>query len=279
MKLIIYVITISVVLVFTSCKNETTGPDKNKIPPIYYNGNYYSIEELISSYNNGNLTGIILLIKEKRNDMVMNYFDGDWHEMTFDGYETDAYAGMFKQDYSPLDVVSIVINATTLKQYSPGAYKLFDPYSPMDIYFGGAQNKFLIDSINGFPFVLDSVSFPNELIISNLNRYDTISKSNDFDILWTGGNSNSKIEIYFRKNSTLLDTITKDGTGLGFRQFIDNSQGYTYPSLFLRNTCELTGKYDLTVTCYTPEYKTLSNGKQILFLGISSHNITLNLIE
>lgn len=277
MKYIALQIIAFLIVLLAGCNDKTTGPDKNKIPPVYYNGNYYSIEELINSYNNGNLIGIILLIKEKRNDMVMNYFDGDWHEMTFDGYETDAYAGMFKQDYSPLDDVSIVINATTLKQYSPGAYKLFDPYSPMDIYFGGTQNKFLIDSINGFPTVLDSISFPNELVISNFNRYDTISKSNAFDILWTGGNSNSRIEIDFSKNFTLLDTITQDDTGVGFKIFLDNSLGYTFPGLFLRNTCELIGKYDLKVTCYTPVYKTLSNGKQILFIGVSSHRITLNL--
>ncbi|MCX7735506.1 MAG: hypothetical protein N2319_02220 [Candidatus Kapabacteria bacterium] len=275
-RTIILTIILSVIL-FTACSDKSTGPNKNQIPSIYYNGSYYSIEELINTYNNGNLTGIIMLIKNKRNDMVMNFFDGEWHEMTFDGYETDAYAGMFKQDYSPLDVVSIVINATTLKQYTPGAYKVFDPYSPIDIFFGGNQNKYLIDSVNGFPSVIDSVSFPDEIVITNLNRYDTVSKSNDFEILWTGGGSNSKIEIDFSKNFTLLDSITHDNTGIGFRIILDNSLGYTFPSLFLRNTCELTGKYDLKVTCYTPVYKTLSNGKQILFIGVSSHRITLNL--
>lgn len=260
------------------CTDEVS-PTKHSIPSQYlYSGNYYTYDDLINQYNNGNLTGVIQLIKTKRNDVVVTEENGQRIENLFDGYVTRAHGGMFNSDYSPLNVISIVINATSLKQYAPGAYEDADPYSDIDIYFGSTPNKILIDSIDTFPFVKDSIYFPSEILITNVSRFDTVKKSNDFDITWTGGDNNSFIELDFSKNCTFWDTLTTDKF-TGVSQIIDNVGSYTLPYRLLQNTLQLNGKYDLSVTAYTPKYITLSNGKQILFIGVSRHTVTVEVVD
>ncbi len=279
---IIFVLLLSATLF--SCDNfVSNGPTK----PNYqifsdqisdYTGNYYTEDQLKQMYDNNNLAGVIIFRKEYRNDYTLT---GNIHALEYvpwDGYENDCQAVFFNPGtYENINLNSFVVNAIQMWQYQTG---YFTPYKAIEIYMGNGYNKYIIESNNAVPNTIDSVMFANELRITNFQRGDTLfiadtSGDNGYLLQWTDGAPDGKVEIELDKTDTYLDTLTHD-TRTGFSFFIDNSHSYYLHNRFLY-TLELDGYYDLTVTCYEPHIKNLSNGNQLIVVGMSQYTTTVYL--
>lgn len=268
-----------VLFLFTiySCKEDINQENKGfKYFLNSYSGQSYNLDDLINDLNDQDLVGVVELKSNKRNDFVFNKLAGGIPTtISFDGFDNYAYASLFDASYNPVDVNSIVINASTLKQYAPGAYHKVGE-DDFDVFMQGSsyQNKILIDSINGFPDVLDSFSLPSQVAITNLFRNDKIDTSNDLILNWVGGDINSKCEIKIH-HATTIDSVFTDEKFEGTSFLINNTGNYTFKSNSLQHFLEVEGYHHVRVTTFDPVYLNLSNNKKILIVAVNSHNITV----
>lgn len=283
------IIILSIAILFSSilfsCENNIQ-PDNSKFTNFtgllqQYTGNYYTRDDLKNMYNNGNLTGIIIFFQRYRNDLILTGGTAENPQWTsYDGYDTDADGIFFNTGtYLEMQLGAFELNAMAMRQYQDGYYT---PWEDIDIYMGGGVNKWVIEPYNDFPGDTGEVAFANEIHITNLNRLDTLdirdtTGTNGFDLTWTGGSSLGKIELKINKTDISLDEPYDGNTHVGMIFFTDYSTSYHFDNKMLDFTLQREGLYDVTVTYYEPHLKTLSNGKQILLIGKSAHNITVYL--
>ncbi len=83
----------------------------------------------------------------------------------------------------------------------------------------------------------------------------------------------SKVEVGFHR--TYIPGEVIEGKSSGFSAIVPDSGSYFLKSDFFKKWLGGKGKYDLIIARYTPIIRHLSNGKDILVIGISSHNITV----
>ena len=284
------ILILSIAIIFSgmlfSC-SDSVQPENSKFNNFMgvvqkYTGDYYTRDELKEMYNNGNLTGVIIFYKRYRNELTLTGGSSGNPEYTpYDGYTTDAEGIFFNPDtYEDMKLGAFELNAMAMRQYQDGHYT---PYlDDIDIYMGGELNKWVIDPYNGFPGDSGEVAFANEIRITNIHRLDTIDISdttgtNGLDLYWTGGSSFGKIQIKIEMKNMMYDTLDAE-TGIGMSLWIDNStNNYHLFNRTLYTLIGVEGLYDITITYYEPHYATLSNGKQLLLIGESAHNITVYL--
>ena len=282
------ILILSIAIIFSgmlfSC-SDSVQPENSKFNNFMgvvqkYTGDYYTRDELKEMYNNGNLTGVIIFYKRYRNDLTLTGGSSGNPEYTpYDGYTTDAEGIFFNPDtYEDMKLGAFELNAMAMRQYQDGHYT---PYlDDIDIYMGGELNKWVIDPYNGFPGDSGEVAFANEIRITNIHRLDTIDISdttgtNGFDVIWTGGSPQGRIELKIHKTDISLDEPYDGNTHVGMSFFIDYTTSYHFDNEVLDFALQREGLYDITVTYYEPHFKTLSNGKQLLLIGESAHNITV----
>lgn len=277
-------ILFTLMITLVSCNKNMVQPEKQTYQQFSqqiseYTGNYYTEDQLKSMYNNSNLVGMIILRKEYRNDYVLSGKDDDFLYHPFDGYETDASGIFFEPNsYDKIHLNSFVINAMQMREFQIGYYT---PYHEIDIFTGNTYNKWVIESDNNsIPNSIDSVLLSDEIKIMNFHRGDTLNVSDTtgdkgYQLNWIGGDPNSKVKISIEKTSTMLDTLTQK-TYTGYSFIIDNNHSYYFYNRFF-DGLYLEGYYNLTVTSYEPHIKNLSNGKQILVVGMLQHTISVYL--
>ena len=241
-----------------------------------YGGQSYSFDDIINEFNNSNLTAVIDLKCLLRNDFVFNELAGGVPvTLPFDGLDNYGYASVFDANNNPIDVQSIVVNASTFKQYAPGAYHKVGT-DDLEIYMQGSQyqNKIEIPAIHGFPGIKTAFNLPPKVEITNLNRGDTVHTSANFNLAWIGGGVSSKCEIAIRYSDELslpTDTVLNSGVSM----IIDNSGFYNYSSVTLQKALQYEGYYDVSVKTFDPVYLTLTNGKEILIVAENIHRKTI----
>ena len=278
------IIALLLLATLSSCDNFITNePQKPSYEQFSgqiqeYTGNFYTEEQLKQMYNNNNLAGVIILLKEHRNDYTLAGNVNSLEYLPWDGYETDCDAIFFNPGtYENISLNSLVINAMQMRQYQTG---YFTPYKEIDVYMGDGYNKYIIESSNNVvPNTIDSVMFAPGIMITNYQRGDTLfvadtSGDNGYPVYWTNGAPNGKVKIRLRKTSTQLDTLTRD-TYTGFDLIIDNSHSFFLWNRLLYSALELNGYYDLTVTCFDPHIRNLSNGNQLIVVGMSQYTTTV----
>lgn len=278
MKSINILVLFFVALLIVSCDDNSIDNKKgNILDLITTTGTGNSFDEIIANWDNGNLTGVISIRKQNRNDYVILTHQGVQQKDSYDGWEATSYAGLFSNysASSAINVLDFAINAMDMQRYAKGAYSIAN-YMDFEANFGGGQNIIYIEPKDNFPGLIDSVIFDNELIISNVSRDDTIRRSDDVTINWTGGATNGKVKVDFTITDGFADGLDDDNTG--FSYYCDNT-GTAKLFSSLLSSLENDGCYNLTVTSYEPVYRTLSNGKQILIIGESSHRVTVNLAD
>lgn len=283
MKKSMLILIVAIITILISCND-----DKDQISNTGRSFQY-SLQSVpdVTQYNDlietffyePNLVGVIELNSNKRNDLSISK-DGSnnitYHEADFiDNY---AYAGF--RDYDlPVTLENLVVNASLLREYAPGAYAKVGS-EEMDIYFDGSTpNKYYLECLNNSivpDSVYDQVVFSNRIEVTNVLRYDTLYRSqlSSFQINWTGGPSNG----YAVVNLNVLDPdIGNTNDVTGFYNVTENTGSHSFDSAYANVLSNWNCYYELKVECWEPIIKPLSNGNKVCLLGISSYTTTIYL--
>ena len=173
-------IIILISLLSFSCENDLLNNNSNEKQeqhfPVYGGHSSYTDDKILQQYNNGNLTGVIELHSLQRNDYTINYYNGQWTPVAYDGVNTEGYAGLIDNNLNPLTVADIKINNGILKEYDAGAYGHRGPYE-FDLNFGVGYNYLEIDSNEAFDHFKDSIIFSDPIHLIGINRGDSVSIS------------------------------------------------------------------------------------------------------
>lgn len=260
-------------LVLVGCTDEkSTQP--TGILGLLGSGDGTSLEEIMNDWDNGSLNGVIFLKKGYHKvyhiSTINNVTDSSDHEYT----SYSAESGLFNSAFSGLDVDDFVINAYDMYRYSKGKYSNSKPYE-FDTRFGLGINRIEIDSNSLFNKLQDSVTLGQAVQISGFTRGDTISKSTGHTLTWSGSPSATKAYIRIAHTDSFDSKISSD-TVVSGTSWYQNNTGSVDLKPFL-HTITFEGTYNLRLTLFEPHYINLSNGKQIIVIGESTHEVSFKL--
>lgn len=272
---VLKVLLLLAMIFITSCKDEeSTSPNSSDVFGLLGSSDYFTLQELVDDWDNGNLNGVIFIKKENNKIYEIITHNGIVDSSNYEGVEYSAKAGLFNSSYKGLDVNDFVINAYDMERYSKGKYGNTKPYE-FSTRFGLGINKIEIDSNNLFNKLLDSVQFGQAVQISNFTRGDTMSKSLGYTLNWSGSPSATKAFVSISHTNSFDPTIYPDTVTSGLSWY-QNNIGSVDLTPYLYNIT-FPGTYDLTVTLFEPHYINLSNSKQILVIGESTHRVSFKL--
>jgi hypothetical protein len=279
MKTIIVAI-ILMTFVLVACKDDNPLNPVQKIFLLQSGTEITNVSDLIDSYlNDPELVGVIEFSSTLRNDLGFYHLNNQKIIQNYDGIDNYAYAA-FRDPYNnPITVDNLLINASLLREYNPGAYAKVGN-DELDLYFNGStSNKFYIENLNNSwlpDSVYDQVTFSNRIEMTNIQRYDTVSKSQGFNVQWTGGSNNGKVMIEFNLNDYSESDTTSSS---GFYEITDNDGSFTITPIRVKNTGPSNHFFDISITSYDPIMRTLSNGKKIILLGTTKNTKTVFLVD
>jgi len=140
--------------------------------------------------------------------------------------------------------------------------------------FGSGYNYIAIDSNTAFNNINDSLAFSEPIRMIGITRDDVISNTDSLVINWTGASAANIVKVELSINNSIKDSEKDDVTDLVL--YINNAGSFKFlPTDLLLFEA---GVYvDIVVSAIEVQYLTVSSGKSIAVLGISSHRITIKL--
>jgi hypothetical protein len=255
---------------------------------------HYDYGDLANELDNGNLIGIIELIRTD-NDYIQVYGDQTTYLIeeirSINAVNTYAYGSFWDSQVNPLSLGSnIMINARPINEYEIGQY---DGEEDFDFEFGSGYNVFKIDSSNVINEFIDSLQFSSPIVINGLsNGTDTIDISDGMSITWTGNpiNQSNRIMIDFDASYYPNDYQETDSSFIGFAPTLyENTNSFIiggpyqntsniWPDFMLANLTKDI-YYDIIITGFENHYLTTSTGKDILVVMVSESRRTVFVTE
>jgi hypothetical protein len=268
LKTALFVISISIIL---SCdnKDDIVSTGSQEILNAYQGINFSPLtNDFLAEYDSQDLQGI-LFIESK----YYNYYQ---NSSLIDERDENSYAVLLNS--SKTDLLSLgtnfVINDSEVKEDSKGYYYLLqNDGSTFNPNFGVGMNYIRVDSNQHFSYLTDSFSLAQVIDLS-LQSGDTISKSQDLTISWSGGAQGELAQCLIKKE----DMDFNQQVGQGAYQKSMGSQ-LTFDSLHISNALTLNGEYLLELTVYDPHYVELSNGNKLGVFGVYKHEITIHVVD
>jgi hypothetical protein len=267
-------------LFIASCSDDHNpfNEDWTKKFSLTGKGRYYSINDVKNLYDDPNLMGLIFIEYDNYNEVRKNYKTGERFDYAY--VDNDAYAYFWNEGKTEGLTVgngNIKLNGSILKEYSAAKGVYFIDYDDLDVFFGASYNKFIVDGSDIFPCIIDSVMLSAPVVITNISLKQEVSKNTPLTINWTGGSADgiTKISIFVNENDN-SDTLNLNSSGR--MKIIDNTGTVTFEKEAMQYF--VPGfLYDIEVTTVEPKFITLSNGKKIGFIGISSQVVTVKFIN
>ena len=240
-----------------------------------------TLSDVIENYlYEPNLVGVIEFNSLEQHDLTWTETGGvkTYHENDFT--TNYAYAG-FRYNDDPFTVENLLINASLLREYADGAYSKTGP-DELDLYFNGSTpNKYYIECLDN-SYIPDTVKsqviFSNGIQITNVQRYDTLSRSSEqgFQVNWVGGAPSGKIAIHIGLNDYFE---ANENESSGMYELSENDGTHTFQTSQMEMLGPVNTYYDVEVECYEPIFHTLDNGNKICLVGVSRYRTTVYLKE
>jgi hypothetical protein len=277
-SLIVALIIIGTTLTIVSCSDDSsTSPDSRDITKLFDNTGYHHLDDVVDNWDIGSLNGIVFLTKEYEKiysihtiNVVTDSTDKEFTSLSLN-------AGLFDSNFKPFDTQNFYINEIQLSGSIEGKYEPTKKLVETDLKFGSGVNLIRIDGSNKFDQILDSISLGQAVQINNFTRGDTISKSSGYILSWSGSTNATKAYISISPTDSFQDRLLSD-TVISGTSWYQNNTGSVDLTPFIHNIT-FPGTYDLTVTLFEPHYIELSNGKQILIIGETTHKVSFKLID
>jgi hypothetical protein len=270
-------LAVTAILVFSlnACKEKGTIVSESTYSiPTTLGG--YSLDQVLRKYDLSSVDGYITLAQQERDGMSKSS-TGEIN--VYNGIEYVAEAVMMDNSGAKLDAGAILINGMQLEKLELGHFLSFAT-KPLSVSFGSSMNRVIIEAGANVPRHQDSVNFAEASIITNLSRGQKLRADTGFIVTWNNSTSGSWYEVdmttYF-KDATSAEEMAKDSTRLkSIRRYFSSTNSVTMPDpRTLGFKSYRTGLADIRVTKYEPIFKTMSNGRKICLLGISSSTRTV----
>ncbi len=265
-------------LIATSCTEDTPSvstEDADKVNPILTAGRH-TLEELVDQYSGSNVAGVINLY-EWNYDILRQSVPGSspWESRTFVTSSGDAtFFNLAQQTLTSAGIITV--NDIFFKELQTGSYQdwSLSDEPGLDVNFGIGANKVFLAGTTDIPRTEETVSFASAPVITNISRGQQVSRSADLHVLWTGSNS-GYVEVGINADNAIAEPQT--GQTSGIVQFIDNDGSATLSTSGLQSLPN--GIVEVYVWQFEPVPVALSNGQQIFIVGMSIHEVSIELID
>jgi hypothetical protein len=221
-------------------------------------------KDVLNKYDKPNLQGIIIM-----NYRYYNFYNDGRHVNSTLDYFYGVLLNNDRTDFLELESGIFVNNRVLVNEDGYTYYLDYNSDNTFIQYFGNGNNIISIDSNEYFDHLDVSVNF-NQPVSLNMSTNDTITRTTPLDISWSNGGSGelTQIEMLMKYDDSPI------GSQIGFyeKSFSDS---ITIDTTRLKRALEVDGNYILTVINFQPHYIPLSNGNELLILGMSEDIISL----
>ncbi len=265
-------------IIAIGCGDEAPSTPNDNIDntkPVLLAGRY-TLEELIGQYNGNNVAGVIELYNWNY-DILRQTIPGTspWESRTF--VSSNGEADFFDVSLGTLTSAGIMtVNDVFFKEIQTGIYQdwSLSGEPKLETYFGTGVNEIFVSGTDEISPYQGTVSFSQAPLITNISRGQQVSRSADLPILWTGSNS-GYVEIGIDADNAISNP--QEGQIAGIVKFIDNTGT---SSLSVSGLQKLpNGIVEVYVWQYDPVPITLSNGQQVYVVGMSIHEVSIELVN
>jgi hypothetical protein len=218
-------------------------------------------DDLIAQYDTTDITGLIDIRYENVNYFELNYSstflpDSTISPINYEGLDIEA---TFFDNHlgNTLEIDSLLFEGEMFQErFLNGRYMYY--LEDESVFSWADTNHLSLDSNSNFVGFDENVYFSDKPIISNISTGDTLSKSSNLTINWSGS-SGDYAQITVSK-AELPSTSSVNGHG----NFTEDDGSYIIPSTEVSQYDS--GKFIISVLTYEPEFITMSDGKKVCVL-------------
>jgi hypothetical protein len=276
-KILILILNLIALLVFGNACKDNSDIVANNGSILFPTISSSDENNLLSTLDKPNLVGLVTIQSLYQDEFIFD-FDGEGNYTPYTGTTDDLSAlitNSNRTELVSLSPASLVVNAFQMIEASDGNYYV-PSHLEVENYFGSGYNKIVIDSNQYFDKLVDSVTFSNAVRITNVSVGQVISRNQDLVINFTGATNNSFVELNVDRVYRFEQIDTNSSHTISNICHIKENTGQVILPIEMLEEMK-TGYYTLTVSTYEPKYVTLSNGKEILMLGLSEHRTTIQI--
>lgn len=149
----------------------------------------------------------------------------------------------------------------------------------LNVHIDGSPNHIYKNANQYFAEIDTNISFNTFIEITSHQYDDNIDKTNDLTINWSGTAPSHYVKIQLSQQlSNKVSEVDSIQVGDSFGSisfFTDNDGSHTISSSEL--SALQSDKYKLSVTSYTPKYINMPNNEEVVVIGSSKHQFSVNL--
>lgn len=257
------------VLIFRCSDNSLNHMNSIGNPNIYLgHDTTLSFSDIVSDYDTTDIMGSIYLTNEYEKILLneptneIDYNTNNAHAYFFDPDDQDSIypcEGIYVNDQELLELHSGSKHYITSGDINGG--------TGLALNFGSGTNNIKIDSNQYISEIDTNIAFSQRIRISNISRGDTINKSNNMLINWTGVNSGY---VGLTLHNSVDSSFSSFYCG---HALLTNSGSFSISSDIMNDFPD--GLHDLILSKYEPKFLILDNDNKVLVMGVSRHKISI----